>query len=153
MVEWTEILGGIQAALTGETESGRERMLACWEQTAPQDAAQRCVLAHYLADLEPDLDDEVRWDERALQAHAAVADADLTPIGMPSARALAPSLHLNLGEGYRRQGRADAARVQLAAGMAAVDALADDGYGQLIRGGLDRLSRQLDDAAVAPDLG
>jgi hypothetical protein len=56
---------------------------------------------------------------------------------------MAPSLHLNLGDGYLRQGRVAQARVQLDAGLAAADALGDDGYGALVRGGLERLAQRL----------
>ena len=94
------------------------------------------MLAHYLADREPELADEVAWDEVALREHALVADDALAAIGIPSARAMAPSLHLNLGDGYLRQGRVEEARVQLEAGLAAVDALGDDGYGAMVRDGL-----------------
>ena len=101
-----------------------------------RDHAQRCVIAHYLADLQPDLSDDVAWDERALAAHPHVTDDALAPIGIPHARGLAPSLHLNLGDGYLRQGRIEEAAAQLSAGRAAEDALVDDGYGTLIRNGL-----------------
>ncbi len=72
-----------------------------------------------------------------------LADDALAVIGIPSARAMAPSLHLNLGDGYLRQGRVDEAGEQLDAGLAAVDGLGDDGYGAMVRGGLDRLAERL----------
>ncbi len=101
------------------------------------------MLAHYLADLEDDLAAEVAWDERALAAYAEVGETELAAIGIPSAAGLAPSLHLNLGDGYRRQGRADDARQQLELGVLAVDALSDDGYASMIRSGLERLAERL----------
>jgi hypothetical protein len=58
-----------------------------------------------------------------------------------------PSLHLNLGEDYRRIGDTEAARRHLAQGLAAAGALPDDGYGRMIRGGLEGLSRRLGEAA------
>ena len=61
-----------------------------------------------------------------------------------------PSLRLNLADGYRRQGRADAAREHLGAGVAATHHLPDDGYGSTVRAGLDRLRRRLD-GEPAPD--
>ena len=54
-----------------------------------------------------------------------------------------PSLHLNLGECYRKLGDPDHAREQLERGQAAVGSLGDDGYGQMIKGGLDRLAERL----------
>jgi hypothetical protein len=111
---------------------------ACWAGTTETDHAQRCVPAHYLADLEGDLGAEVDGDEQALAAFAHVRDTDLAPIGISAAPAMAPSLHLNLGDGYVRQGRTALAQEQVTAGIAALDALPDDGYGAMIRGGLTR---------------
>jgi hypothetical protein len=143
MTQWSTIIEAIAVALAGDREGGREILAACWKSTAVRDTAQRCVLAHYLADVQDELDDEVAWDEAALTAFADVAETELTPIGIRSARALEPSLRLNLGDGYRRQGRFEDARVQADAGQALAHLLPDDGYGQMIRTGLARLQARL----------
>lgn len=150
MTDWTPITDAVGVALGGERDRGRRDLTACWDAASATDHAQRCVIAHYLADLQEDLADEVAWDERALAEHALVGDGDLAPIGIPSARGLAPSLHLNLGDGYRRQGRMDDARAHLDAGLDAADALGDDGYGALIRGGLERLRERLSAGPADP---
>src|SRR5512139_3501256 len=139
---WDDVLAAIGKAQQG-LDGGRAAMLEQWAATGPDDHARRCVLAHYLADQEPVLADEVAWDELALAEHALLADDALAAVGIPSARGMAPSLHLNLGDGYLRQGRLDDARRQLEAGLAAADALGDGGYGDLVRGGLDRLAERL----------
>lgn len=146
MTTWSSITAAIGTALSGDTAVGLTDLTACWEATRPDDHAQRCVLAHYLADLQPELDAEVAWDERALGAYAGVGDDDLVPVGIPDARGLAPSLHLNLGDGYLRQGRVDEAELQLGLGLAAEPTLADDGYGAMVRGGLLSLSERIAEA-------
>jgi hypothetical protein len=95
---WDEITGAVGLALGGDRDAGAVALRECWARTSDDDHAQRCVLAHYLADLEPDLDDEIAWDERALAAYAHVGEGDLAGIGIPHAGGMAPSLHLNLGE-------------------------------------------------------
>ncbi|NYG08665.1 hypothetical protein BJ986_003152 [Phycicoccus badiiscoriae] len=148
MRDWTSITNAIALALSGERQRGREALLACWEATAQGDHAQRCVLAHYLADQRSALDEEVAWDEVAMSEHAYVVDEDLVPIGVTSAAALAPSLHLNLGDGYLRQGRLDDARAQLDAGMQAQSTLSIDGYGAHIRSGLERLRQRVEEVQL-----
>jgi hypothetical protein len=146
MTDWEHITSAVGLALAGDTERGREALTDCWQATTDADHAQRCVIAHYLADLQSSLDEEVGWDEAALSEHAQVSDGDLAPVGITSTDGMAPSLHLNLGDGYLRQGRLDAAEAQLEAGMRARGALAADGYGDLIRSGLDRLEERLGEA-------
>ena len=142
MSEWDAVVAAVGQAQQGEP-GGHEALLEQWRATTPSDHAQRCVLAHYLADREPELGDEVAWDEAALREHGLLDDDALGAVGIPSARGMAPSLHLNLADGYLRQGRVDEARSQLDAGLAAVDALGDDGYGAMLRGGLERLAERL----------
>ncbi|MGL5930956.1 MAG: hypothetical protein ACRCY8_18645, partial [Dermatophilaceae bacterium] len=104
--------------------------------------------AHYLADVQDDLDHEVTWDERALIAYAGVVDADLAPVGIERAEGMAPSLHLNLGDGYLRQGRITDAAAQLALAEAALPHLPDGGYGDLVRRGVAGLSERAAAAAA-----
>jgi hypothetical protein len=146
MMEWSTILEAIGQAQTGERTAGRQALLACWEQTAPTDHAQRCVLAHYLADVQDSVDEEVQWDATALSEYAHLRGDDLVAVGIPEAAGLAPSLHLNLGDGLLRQGRVADAGEQLRAGLASTDALGDDGYARMIREGLTGLAERLDAA-------
>ena len=142
-MDWTTILEAIGRSQTGDRAGGRQALDACWAQTGPDDHAYRCVLAHYLADLQDSLEDEVAWDRRALDEYPRLDRDSLAPVGIPDAAGLAPSLHLNLGDGYRRQGRLDEAAEQLRQGQAAVGVLPDDGYGRMIREGLGRLEERL----------
>jgi hypothetical protein len=143
VTHWDDTLAAVGVALGGDSVRGRHDLLACWAGTTETDHAQRCVLAHYLADLEGDLTAEIDWDERALSAFTHVGATDLAPVGISAAAGMAPSLHLNLGDGYLRQGRRVLAQEQLTAGIAALDAVPDDGYGAMIRGGLIGLQERL----------
>lgn len=141
MLAWDEVLDTVGAAQTADRGVARTRLEALWART--DQAAQRCVIAHFLADVQDDLEAEVAWDEAAWQAFGGVRDADLEPIGVVAAAGFAPSLHLNLGDGYLRQGRPDDARRELDLGREAVAGLADDGYGAMILRGLDGLEARL----------
>lgn len=144
MTDWNAITTALTVILEGDPTTGAPRLRALWATSDPAEHAQRCVMAHYLADLETDLDEEVRWDECALEEFTHVFDTDLTPVGITSAAGLAPSLHLNLGDGYLRQGHFAQARKQLELGRAAAGVLGNDGYGTMIRKGLDGLGNRLD---------
>ncbi|MEP6649066.1 MAG: hypothetical protein ABJA74_04035 [Lapillicoccus sp.] len=143
MVEWTAILEAVGRSQTDDRASGRDGLDGCWQRTGPDDHAYRCVLAHYLADLQDCLDAEVSWDETALEEYAHLRGPDLAAIDIPDAAGLAPSLHLNLGDGYLRQGRVDEAAEQLRRGRAAIGTLGEDGYGRMIRAGLAGLESRI----------
>ncbi len=141
MIEWDEVLEVVGQAQFTDRDMARVRLAALWART--DQPAQRCILAHFLADVQDSLDAEVAWDEAAWEAFAGVSDADLLPIGVPAAAGFAPSLHLNLGDGYLRQGRREDALRELASARAAVEFLADDGYGAMVQRGLDGLEARL----------
>ena len=108
------------------------------------DPFHRCALAHAMADVQDDVAEELRWDERALAAADELSDERVTAGGVASGVAgFYPSLHLNLAECHRRLGDHAQARTHLEKGRARLGALPDDGYGQLIRGGYERLAERL----------
>ncbi|MHA7288007.1 hypothetical protein ACX80I_17190 [Arthrobacter sp. MDT3-44] len=143
MSDWTTITTAIGVALSGDKDRGHRLLLTCWAATTPAHHAHRCILAHYLADTEPELEQEIAWDEIALQEHGFLQDDELASLGIPSAKGLQPSLHLNLADGYHRIGRTVLAQEHLAKGRATLGALMDDGYGKMIRAGLDNLAQRL----------
>lgn len=141
MADWNDITNAISVALGDNKTGGKQLLMVCWEKA--DDHSQRCVLAHYLADLETDLDREIAWDERALVEYGHVGDGDLAHLGISSALGMKPSLHLNLGDGYLRRGDKALAREQLAAGLESAHALKPDGYGSMIRKGLTALEQRI----------
>lgn len=144
MSDWTTITAAISMALGGDKERGQELLMDCWHATGPDDHAHRCILAHYLADTQTELDKEVAWDQTALDEHGFLADGDLAPLGIASAQGLQPSLQLNLADGYHRQDRTALAREHLDQGLAHADALNNDGYGKMILAGLNNLAQRID---------
>ena len=97
-----------------------------------------------MADVQDDAREELVWDLRALAAADLLTDARMTQAGVSLPVAgLYPSLHLNLSGCYRKLGDLDRAREHLQSAQATIGALGDDGYGQMIREGLERVAEQL----------
>lgn len=143
MTQWREVVEAVTVTLGGDRVRGRALLEEAWDGTEPEHHALRCVIAHYLADVQDDLAREVAWDEKALAAHSHVSDADLAPVGIEHAAAMAPSLHLNLGDGYLRQGRVEEAAAQLALAEETLPTLTADGYGDLVRRGVAGLAERV----------
>jgi hypothetical protein len=97
-----------------------------------------------MADVQDDVHQELVWDLRALAAVDLITDERVAQAGVPlSVAGLYPSLHLNLSECYRKLGDLGRAREHLQRARAGIGALGDDKYGQLIKGGLERVAEQL----------
>ncbi|MEC3976078.1 hypothetical protein [Amycolatopsis sp. H20-H5] len=147
--EWMIRIGhGIELAQRGEAERAREVFTVLWAEIEPGgDPFHRLSLAHWMADLQEDPREELKWDLRALDAAGLVTDERARRAGVTATvAAFFPSLHLNLGEVYRKLGDFPAARRQLELGLAAVGELGEDGYGAMIARGLDGLAERLSGA-------
>ncbi|WP_238006747.1 hypothetical protein KZZ52_24155 [Dactylosporangium sp. AC04546] len=130
----------------GQREAARDLFAEIWEEIGGEqgDPLHVCVLAHSMADVQDDVHQELVWDQRALAAADLLTDDRVAQAGVPlSVAGLYPSLHLNLADCHRRLGDLGLAREHLELARAGIGALGDDGYGQLIKSGLERLSRQL----------
>ena len=144
-----ELLARLGKALGDRDESKaarRGRLELLWESIDPDDHAARCVAAHYIADAQDTLTGEVAWDETALREVALTSDAALQTID-PSLRVAGflPSLHLNLADGYRRQGRFEDAAASLQSCSEFDFALdgADPGYVGTIRAARARVAARI----------
>ncbi|MCQ9134854.1 hypothetical protein [Streptomyces hilarionis] len=141
----------------GDREEARRRLLDLWTELGEEgDALHRCTLAHYLADTHDDPADELAWDLRALTA-AQEHDGSAGERGRPGeearggalarasceARALFPSLHLNLAADYVKLGRPEAARSHVRRARRAAAALGDDSYGDGVRAAISRMELRL----------
>ncbi|MGW2049705.1 hypothetical protein ACWCPF_31665 [Streptomyces sp. NPDC001858] len=121
----------------GDREEARHRLLDLWTEVGEDgDPLHRCTLAHYLADTHDDPADELAWDLRALTAAQEHE-------GSVEARALYPSLHLNLAADYVKLDRAEAARTHVRRARRAAAALGDDSYGDGVRAAISRMELRL----------
>ena len=142
------ISAAVAAYGSGDRDGARQQLAEIWAEIQTGDPLHRCFLAHYMADLQDDVRDELRWDLRALAAADDVTEERAQAFarqfnGALDVRALYPSLHLNLGDDYRRLGAAAQAREHLALAQQCMHVLPDDGYGRMIRGGIASLAQRL----------
>lgn len=137
-----EIGAAIARAQSGERVEAAAELAKLWDEA--DDALKRVTIAHHLADLQDDPQDELAWDQRALAAAARLTDTDVKGVDESlQVRGFLPSLHLNLADVHHRLGNHGPARIHLASARSFVDALNDDGYGTMIKSGIRRLEATL----------
>lgn len=137
-------LEAVRAAQGGRAAEARAGFEALWEALGEGDVLHRCVLAHYLADLQDDPREELEWDRRALAAaDSLTAERARTYESALQVRAFYPSLHLNLASDHLKLGEPDLAREQLDRAARSLDALPEDVYSAGIRSAVDELRQRL----------
>ncbi|WP_243741448.1 SRPBCC family protein [Actinomycetospora succinea] len=138
----THIGAAGELSRAGDVDGARAAFAKLWRAAvAEDDAFHRCVVAHFAADAEPDVEQELAWDLRALEAADEVTDERLAAFhaGLTVA-SFYPSLLLGLADDYRRVGDDARAREHLARGQEVLGVLGDDPYGETVRGVAERLA-------------
>jgi hypothetical protein len=141
----TRIVDAVRLGHSGDRAYARDVLAGLWAEIgATGDALHRCTLAHHLADLQDSAEIELLWDERALAAVADLSD-DRAREQHPTLRVrdLLPSLHLNLADVHRRLGHTTAAHAHLDTARSLVGHLPADGYGDLVRAGIQHVDEAL----------
>jgi tetratricopeptide (TPR) repeat protein len=146
------INGAIDLRFSGDQESARHCLAEIWGEIGPTgNPIQLCIVARHLADLQNDLSSELAWDLRALQAADSVTDAHRAALPSIPTNTVYPSLHVNLGEDYRKLGNLGKAHEHLAQAREALAQCGetagmgpDNEYGKLVCSRLERLATLLD---------
>ena len=152
MVRITE---AIELGRAGDGDAARRRLTEIWDEIGPQgDPFHRCALAHFAADVQPDVEAELTWDLRALAAAEEVTDERAQQYhGSLSVAGFYPSLHASLADDYRRLGDWQQAREHLRRAQDTAGVLGDDPYGRMIREGIARIADELTDGSRSFDGG
>ena len=90
---------------------------------------EKFTAAHYLARQQDSVAEKLEWDLRALQLALQVQDDSLT--------ASYPSLYLNVGKGYEELGDPAQARRYYQRALSYTHHLPTDGYGTMIKQGIE----------------
>lgn len=145
--EMKEISDAAAILHQGDRERGRALLLQLWEKYSTTGKPhQICGLAHFLADTETDVTRELEWDLRALEAATGTRGAEDRGVLAPVPENFLPSLHMSVGNGYRRLGDFERARQHVLFAANHVGVLADDAYGNSVRTMLRRLQAALSTA-------
>jgi tetratricopeptide (TPR) repeat protein len=143
------IHAGLQLHIRGDRPAALARFAELWAEIGEGgDPLHRCALAHYMADVREDPAEELEWDLRALRAADSLTDERAkTYHASLAVEGFYPSLHLNLGEDYRKLGDVAFAREHLELARAKLDALGENDYAAGIRAALDGLAQRLGEQA------
>ncbi|CAN5279055.1 hypothetical protein BH09MYX1_BH09MYX1_02950 [soil metagenome] len=148
-----DIPNAIAALHRGERTVARTTFADLWKRAeTAEDPLAKCTIAHYMADAQDSVGDELVWDLRALAAAEELTDERAKAFHESlSVAGFLPSLHLNLASVYQRLGRAPQAKAHLASARAGASALPHTNLGHLTLGAIERLEAELDAEAPPPN--
>jgi rifampin ADP-ribosylating transferase len=126
---------GIETEYSGDPEKAGDLYRQAWEQATC--SIELFTAAHYLARVQQDVGEGLRWNLVALEQAKRIEEQDVAEVY--------PSLYLNVASSYEKLGDIQRAKEYYSLADTATIALPDDGYGNMIRkginAGLDRMEK------------
>jgi hypothetical protein len=147
------IVAAVERGRGGERAAARHDLEVLWDEMGEDDGDpfHRCVLAHFMADLQDDGRAELHWDERALAAAASVTDERAQEYDASlQVRGFLPSLYLSLADDHRRLGEVERAQEFLEQARSVSDVLGDDSYGTTVKDALAKIATALAEGSTEP---
>lgn len=112
----------------GESEEAYRLFLQAWNESAND--FEKIISAHYVARHQKNIKDKLKWDEMALQLALKMDDESM--------KTNYPSLYLNIAKCYEDLLDFPNARLNYQSALLFAKALPDDGYGNMIRSGIQK---------------
>ena len=106
----------------------KKLFLQAWNEAAND--FEKFTAAHYLARQQSSTAEKLNWDETALSFALKINDSAM--------QAHYPSLYLNIGKCYEELKDVENAVKNYRLALSYADHLSDDGYGQMIKGGIQK---------------
>lgn len=133
----------VQLSLEGDRDAARQQLAELWGLLS-DDAFHRCIIAHYMADLQEDARVELEWDRLALES-ASSGSPESFDGKIPGVEygAFLPSLHLNLAASHERVGDRESAKQQAVLASQSLATLGATPLGELTRAAVQRLCERL----------
>lgn len=112
--------------IEGKPEEASKLFIQAWNEAIND--FERFIAAHYIARHQKSITDKLKWDETALHLALEIKDNDVS--------GAYPSLYLNIAKCYEDLGDVENAEKNYQLALSFTDRLADDGYGNMIKGGI-----------------
>lgn len=112
----------------GKPEEASKLFIKAWNEGAND--FEKFIAAHYVARHKKSVADKLKWDETALQLALKIDDN--------AVKEAFPSLYLNIGKCYEDLNDFDNAKTNYQLALSFTTVLRDDGYGNMIKGGITK---------------
>ncbi|MCB0538559.1 MAG: rRNA adenine methyltransferase [Bacteroidetes bacterium] len=125
---------GMELEGQGRKKEALKLFQQAWDEASTD--FEKFTSAHYVARHQANIQDKLKWDETALNLALKIDDENV--------KGALPSLYLNIGKCYEDLNDFQNARTNYELALSFCNLLPDDGYGNMIKGGiingLDRMT-------------
>ena len=118
---------GMELEGHGQPADARDVFYEAWE--AATTDVEKFTAAHYVARHQKGIPDKLHWDKEALKYALQIDDETV--------KETLPSLYLNIGKCYEDLADFANARINYQAALSFINSLPDDGYGNMIKTGIN----------------
>ncbi len=117
---------GMELEGLGKKEEAFNLFRQAWDEASND--FEKFTSAHYIARHQENIEDKLKWDEAALELALKINDDNV--------KGAFPSLYLNIAKCYEDLNDLDNARKSYRLALLHTDLLPDNGYGNMIKGGI-----------------
>lgn len=117
---------GMEMEGRGKNKEASRLFLQAWNESTND--IEKFTSAHYVARHQNSISDKLKWDKIALQLAIEINNDNI--------KGAFPSLYLNIAKCYEDLKEFDNARKNYNLALSFANQLADDGYGNMIKGGI-----------------
>lgn len=118
---------GMELEGSGKNEEALKLFKQAWNEATND--FEKFTAAHYIARHQPDIQNKLFWDEKALKLALKLKGHEI--------KSVLPSLYLNVGRCYEDLSDFEKAKENYNIGLSHTVFLPNDGYGQMIKSGLN----------------
>ncbi|HWB26005.1 MAG TPA: hypothetical protein VG738_11025 [Chitinophagaceae bacterium] len=119
---------GMQKEGEGKPLEAKQLFYEAWEKAASP--FEQFTAAHYVARRQSTVEEKLTWDEKCLAIALTIEEESM--------KANYPSLYLNVAKGFEDTGNLEDARKNYTLALSYTTYLPDDGYGNMIKAGINK---------------
>jgi hypothetical protein len=139
----------IQISQSGD--QGKARIL--FDEIIPSlgnDPLHNCIFAHYMSDVQVEMEKELYWDLKSLEYLEKLTDERLKQFNANlNQKGFYASIYLNIAEDYRKNNLIEYSNRYVNLAEKSIAELEDDGYGNMIKHGIERIKEKIRNRTIA----
>jgi hypothetical protein len=148
-----EVIEKLQSIIQISQSGNKEKARKLFNRIIPllgNDPLHNCIFAHYMADVQNELEKELYWDLKSLEYLDKLTDERLKQFNPTlNQKGFYASVYLNIAEDYRKSNMIESSKKYINLAEKSIHELDDNGYGNMIKQGIERIKEKIRNRTTA----